>query len=75
MPRKLTPKQLAANIRETELRSAHFRGVIEGRESVTNELKAEKLAQMRAITEMLEQAGRIMSRAGYLLGKANGDAR
>ncbi len=73
MAKKLTPAQLAKNEVDTAIASAHFRGVIEGRETAIKETQEVKLAQIRAATELLEQAGRIMSRAGYMIGKINGD--
>lgn len=38
-----------------------------------NRLDSVKTAQVQAVTKFLEEAGRIMSRAGYMLGKLNGD--
>ena len=75
---KFTQKQLDAF--EATNREQYARGYRVGREAVADELNrmkiqrdVDKLAQVQAVTKLLEEAGRIMSRAGYMLGKLNGD--
>lgn len=62
-------KQSAAEAVE----AAEFAGYQRCKRELEATFKQEKLAQIQAVTQLLEQAGRIMSRAGYLIGKLNGD--
>lgn len=48
-------------------------GFRDGREFVAKEFASAKLAQLQATVKLVEEAGRVLSRAGYMIGKLNGD--
>lgn len=53
------------------MRNAFDRGVEAERNS--SSAKKEELARTQAVTALLEQAGKVLSRAGYMIGKDNHD--
>ena len=63
--------------RESDVRLAHADGYVAGKlaaeQNLSFEMKQAKLAQQQAAAKLMEEAGRIMSRAGYMIGKINGD--
>ena len=52
-------------------------GVREGKQQAREELAAQKqviqLEQLKAATELLHEAGKLLSRAGYMVGKITGN--
>lgn len=76
MVAKLTKAQLIEQHRD-EVHMANIAGVREGRQQVNEEFARRydraRLEQLQAAAKLMEEAGRIMSRAGYMIGKINGD--
>lgn len=51
--------------------TAYKRGQLDAQEFLATQTQPAKLAQIKAATDLMEQAGKIMSRAGYMIGKIN----
>jgi hypothetical protein len=75
MPR-LTVAELETRIGEARL-AGYQAGIHAGDEAASGrykyQLEQAKLQQAHAAIKLMEEAGRIMSRAGYMIGKINGD--
>lgn len=56
-----------------KLAAADFNGYVRGKRETEQRFSELKQAQVQAITKLIEESGRVMSRAGYMLGKLNGD--
>ncbi len=66
---KLYTQEEFDRMQEQRDSTGYYRGVADT-EAKYRQIKVD---QVRAATELMEQAGRIMSRAGYMIGKINGD--
>lgn len=75
MPRKTLTQRLSEL--DAVVKAAESRAFYEGKNAAQAELKEQfasaKLAQMQAAVKLMEEAGRVMSRAGYMIGKINND--
>jgi hypothetical protein len=72
----LTKQQIIDNLKEAlslEQVAAYNRGRAKAQEEMAAQFASAKLAQLQAAAKLMEEAGRIMSRAGYMIGKINGD--
>lgn len=75
MPRKTLTQRIAeldSIVAEAKFKAFH-EGVEAARKEHSAQLSAAKLAQQQVAAKLMEEAGRIMSRAGYMIGKINGD--
>lgn len=72
----LTKAQLIEQQKEL-IQDAYCRGLRNGasakEEEIRNQFYNAKLEQLKAAAKLMEEAGRIMSRAGYMVGKINQD--
>lgn len=75
MPRKTLAQRMSEldSIVADAKHQAFHEGVKAAEEQLKNQYSAAKLAQMQAAAKLMEEAGRVMSRAGYMVGKINND--
>lgn len=70
--RQLTKAQILENQRIL-LIAAQEQGRQTAKKELAHEFSNARLQQMQAAVKLLEEAGRLMSRAGYMVGKINQD--